>query len=193
MQLFSSHAVQDNMGAQQSTPQPQAAQPPPGCPMHQAELAPAPPPGCPMHNSDQDSAANSVQHAPMGQVNAWNNMPTLAQAPSQGQKGFLPLERTISSIPRAPSAAGPSAPMACPVAHGSPEAAATSGDNTGKAAETAKTNQWEYPSPQQFYNALVRKGWETPEESVEMMVDIHNWINEEAWHQVRQWEEKHPG
>ncbi|KWU46169.1 cytochrome c and c1 heme-lyase, partial [Rhodotorula sp. JG-1b] len=117
--------------------------------------------GCPMHNSADSSEA---QHAPIGQVNALNNMPTLAQAPAPGQKQFLPLERTISSIPRAPSAA-----------------AAT------------KTGQWEYPSPQQFYNALVRKGWETPEESVEMMVDIHNWINEEAWAQVRQWEEKHPG
>lgn len=52
---------------------------------------------------------------------------------------------------------------------------------------------WEYPSPQQFYNALVRKGWETPEESVEMMVHIHNWLNEAAWQQVRTWEEKHQG
>lgn len=26
-----------------------------------------------------------------------------------------------------------------------------------------------------------------------MMVNIHNWINEEAWAQVRRWEEKHPG
>lgn len=183
------------MGAQQSTPagaQPsmQAAQPPPGCPMHQETppAAPAPPPGCPMHN---DADAATAQHAPIGQVNALNNMPSLAQAPAPGQKQFLPLERTISSIPRAPSAS-PSAPMACPVAHGSSDAS-TSAGAPKESAEAAKTGQWEYPSPQQFYNALVRKGWETPEESVEMMVDIHNWINEEAWAQVRQWEEKHPG
>lgn len=140
-----------------------------------------------MHNSADSSEA---QHAPIGQVNALNNMPTLAQAPAPGQKQFLPLERTISSIPRAPSAAGSSAPMACPVAHGSSEAPSSS---AAPESATTKTGQWEYPSPQQFYNALVRKGWETPEESVEMMVDIHNWINEEAWAQVRQWEEKHPG
>ncbi|GAA5870658.1 hypothetical protein JCM3774_001718 [Rhodotorula dairenensis] len=176
------------MGAQQSTP---AASPPAGCPMHTPEPAPAPapapPPGCPMHTADGDHA----QHAPIGQVNSLNNMPTLAQAPAPGQKTFLPLERTISSIPRAPSAgpAGAAAPpMACPVAHGNSE----NGPSTSAATET-KPGQWEYPSPQQFYNALVRKGWETPEESVEMMVDIHNWINEEAWAQVRQWEEKHPG
>jgi hypothetical protein len=48
--------------------------------------------------------------------------------------------------------------------------------------------KWEYPSPQQFYNALVRKGWETPEEHVETMVDIHNFLNEQAWMEVLKWE-----
>jgi cytochrome c heme-lyase len=51
--------------------------------------------------------------------------------------------------------------------------------------------KWEYPSPQQFYNALVRKGWETPEEHVETMVEIHNFLNEEAWEEVRKWERRH--
>lgn len=149
--------------------------------MHQQP--PSPPPGCPMHTPDGAVA----QHAPIGTVNALNNMPDLAQAPSPGQKQFLPLERTVSSIPRAPSST--SSASACPVASSSagPTTAGT------QATQQAKTDQWEYPSPQQFYNALVRKGWETPEESVEMMVNIHNWINEEAWAQVRRWEEKHPG
>ena len=51
--------------------------------------------------------------------------------------------------------------------------------------------KWEYPSPQQFYNALVRKGWETPEEHVETMVEIHNFLNEEAWGEVLKWERRH--
>lgn len=49
---------------------------------------------------------------------------------------------------------------------------------------------WEYPSPQQFYNALVRKGWETPEEHVEVMVEIHNFLNEQAWQEVLKWEKR---
>ncbi|KAI0289605.1 cytochrome c and c1 heme-lyase [Russula brevipes] len=52
-------------------------------------------------------------------------------------------------------------------------------DNAGK---------WEYPSPQQFYNALVRKGWETPENEIETMVQIHNFLNEKAWEEVQKWE-----
>lgn len=54
-----------------------------------------------------------------------------------------------------------------------------------------ESTKWEYPSPQQFYNALVRKGWETPEEHVETMVEIHNFLNEEAWEEVRKWEKRH--
>lgn len=119
-----------------------------------------------------------------GDLNPVNNIPELAQAPSPGQRTHLPLERTISSIPRASSSSS-APPATCPVAHGPSDIKPT--------PAAAKEDQWEYPSPQQFYNALVRKGWETPEESVEMMVNIHNWLNEEAWTQVRRWEEKHNG
>lgn len=51
-------------------------------------------------------------------------------------------------------------------------------------------SKWEYPSPQQFYNALVRKGWETPEEHIETMVQVHNFLNEEAWLEVLKWEKR---
>ncbi|EIM86676.1 cytochrome c and c1 heme-lyase [Stereum hirsutum FP-91666 SS1] len=53
-----------------------------------------------------------------------------------------------------------------------------------------EAGKWEYPSPQQFYNALVRKGWETPEEHVETMVNIHNFLNEMAWDEVKRWEKE---
>ncbi|EIW79315.1 cytochrome c and c1 heme-lyase [Coniophora puteana RWD-64-598 SS2] len=79
-------------------------------------------------------------------------MPNLSQAPAASQTAELPIERTISSIPR------------------------------------EEGSKWEYPSPQQFYNALVRKGWETPEEHIETMVDIHNFLNEQAWLEVLKWE-----
>lgn len=140
---------------------------------------------CPIdHSTLTPSQKAAFDHARPGDVNQLNNIPTLAQQPSPGQKIDLPLERTISSIPRASSSNA--SPSACPVAHGTKK----EGEGvTGKSEE----GQWEYPSPQQFYNALVRKGWETPEESVEMMVNIHNWLNEEAWSQVRKWEERHDG
>lgn len=175
---------------QQSSPSsnPSAAAPPPGCPMHQNSAdnsnssAPSP--------SLTAMASGGARHAPMGSVNPVNNIPELQQQPAPGQKMALPLERTISSIPRAnPSSSTP--PPACPVAHGNNKG--TGPEGVAPTPPAAKDEAWEYPSPQQFYNALVRKGWETPEESVEMMVNIHNWLNEEAWSQVRRWEEKHDG
>ncbi|KAI8899981.1 cytochrome c/c1 heme-lyase [Globomyces pollinis-pini] len=53
------------------------------------------------------------------------------------------------------------------------------------------TEKWEYPSPLQFYNALKRKGKDAPAESIETMVDIHNFLNEGSWQEILQWERKY--
>lgn len=63
-------------------------------------------------------------------------------------------------------------------------------DRTESSIPRDNASKWEYPSPQQFYNALVRKGWETPEEHVVTMVEIHNFLNEEAWEEVKKWEKR---
>lgn len=94
-----------------------------------------------------------IDHGKSGELNPLNQMPNLAQERAPGQTAELPLEREVSSIPRAKD-----------------------------------SSKWEYPSAQQFYNALVRKGWETPEEHVQTMVDIHNFLNEEAWQEILKWE-----
>jgi cytochrome c heme-lyase len=54
-------------------------------------------------------------------------------------------------------------------------------------ADTSST--WEYPSPQQMYNAMLRKGYtDTPAEHVEAMVAVHNFLNEGAWREIEVWE-----
>ena len=82
-------------------------------------------------------------------------MPHLEQKPVEGQKMPLPLERQISSIPRA------------------------DGSN------------WVYPSEQQFFNALYRKGKETDEKDVNMIVAIHNEVNERCWDEIKKWESQY--
>jgi len=48
---------------------------------------------------------------------------------------------------------------------------------------------WEYPSPQQMYNALLRKGYsDTDITAVESMVSVHNFLNEGAWGEILGWE-----
>jgi len=51
------------------------------------------------------------------------------------------------------------------------------------------SGNWEYPSPQQMYNAMLRKGYtDTPAEHVESMVAVHNFLNEGAWEEIKSWE-----
>ncbi len=53
------------------------------------------------------------------------------------------------------------------------------------------TGNWEYPSPQQMYNAMLRKGYtDTPEDAVESMVAVHNFLNEGAWAEIVEWERR---
>jgi cytochrome c heme-lyase len=49
---------------------------------------------------------------------------------------------------------------------------------------------WQYPSPQMFYNALVRKGKaeDVNEDEVETIVAVHNNMNEKAWNLIVAWE-----
>jgi cytochrome c heme-lyase len=54
----------------------------------------------------------------------------------------------------------------------------------------AAGGKWEYPSPQQMYNALLRKGYtSTPQDAVESMVAVHNFLNEGAWQEIVDWED----
>lgn len=55
------------------------------------------------------------------------------------------------------------------------------------------TGNWEYPSPQQMYNAMLRKGAspaDTPLDAVESMVAVHNFLNEGAWAEILEWERR---
>ncbi|KAI0887894.1 cytochrome c/c1 heme-lyase [Annulohypoxylon maeteangense] len=53
---------------------------------------------------------------------------------------------------------------------------------------------WEYPSPQQMYNALLRKGYtDTDVTAVDSMVSVHNFLNEGAWSEIMDWERRFSG
>ena len=40
-----------------------------------------------------------------------------------------------------------------------------------------------------MYNAMLRKGYDdTPEDAVESMVAVHNFLNEGAWEEIEGWE-----
>ena len=50
-----------------------------------------------------------------------------------------------------------------------------------------------YPSEQQYFNAMRRKGWGPQETDMHAVVAIHNSVNEQSWREVLKWEhENHP-
>lgn len=58
----------------------------------------------------------------------------------------------------------------------------------------SRDGNWEYPSPQQMYNALLRKGYtDTDITAVESMVSVHNFLNEGAWNEIVEWEKRFAG
>ncbi|KAJ1959571.1 holocytochrome c synthase [Dipsacomyces acuminosporus] len=124
------------------------------------------------HQESRPSSSESkcpVNHGNSAQseVNPLNMMPNLTQEMHEGQTSKLSVERELSSIPRATGSSDPN-------------------DSYGGNGQV-----WEYPSPQQFYNALARKNMEAPEEYMDIMVDIHNFLNEGAWNEVLKWESRH--
>ncbi|EGG19920.1 cytochrome c heme-lyase [Cavenderia fasciculata] len=52
-------------------------------------------------------------------------------------------------------------------------------------------DQWEYPSPQMFFNAMKRKQYQPSEKDMDMVVAIHNTVNEKCWEHVLDWEKEY--
>ena len=53
-------------------------------------------------------------------------------------------------------------------------------ERTESSTPRDSAGNWEYPSPQQFHNALVRKGFPSPENENETMAQIYIFLNEKA-------------
>ena len=89
-----------------------------------------------------------------------------SQIPSPGQKIPLSTQREISSIPRGDE------------------------ETNAPSHQPSESSKWMYPSEQQFYNAMLKKGYRPPVESIPDVLRIHNAVNERSWLQVCKWEKE---
>ncbi|MCL4129224.1 UNVERIFIED_CONTAM: hypothetical protein GTU68_028198 [Idotea baltica] len=60
----------------------------------------------------------------------------------------------------------------------------------------AENKNWVYPSPQMFWNAMLKKGWrwkddDLSQKDMDNIIRIHNVNNELAWQEVLKWEALH--
>lgn len=89
-------------------------------------------------------------------------------------------DRVISSIPR----------------HLAEEMKAQSSSVPSEDAESPNSrSHWVYPSPSQFHAALMRKGHTSAASGANMdvVVPIHNAVNEKCWQEILDWERKESG
>lgn len=101
-----------------------------------------------------------------------------------------------------PAATGPDGGPAAPAAGLSGRRAVSSipmGAAPGPAHQPSKEGgtgaggNWVYPSEDQFFRAMRRKGWDPAKEDMPSVVAIHNTVNERAWQEILRWEALHPG
>jgi cytochrome c heme-lyase len=58
----------------------------------------------------------------------------------------------------------------------------------------SNSSKWVYPSEQQVFNAMKRKGWEgIEEEAIPSFLQVHNSVNERSWQEVCKWEHSSGG
>jgi len=98
---------------------------------------------------------------PTGYNEAANDAHFDAAAKFPGQKRDLSKQRAVSNIPK--SAFTPT-------------------------HQPGGQNLWVYPSEQQYYNAMKRKGYNPPEEDMSVILTIHNTVNEIGWRKILEWE-----
>ncbi|CAI7633027.1 unnamed protein product [Penicillium palitans] len=154
------------------------ASPPPGCPMHESGSKPSPSPApvaelpssCPMKSKD-----SPFYSAPKSTPAQTPQPPTDAAPQPSTLSKLNPLNYMFSSISQERAA---NQTVDLPVEREG--SSIPRGDGEGN---------WEYPSPQQMYNAMLRKGHtDTPQDAVESMVAVHNFLNEGAWDEIVGWE-----
>jgi len=139
-----------------------------------------PPPSCPMH---QPSAQAITPKLVPSAETACPYTPPDQSLPTEGASKFAkynPLNYMFKEISQERA---PSQTVALPTEREPSTIPKGTGDGN-----------WEYPSPQQMYNALLRKGYtDTDATAVESMVSVHNFLNEGAWAEIVEWERRFGG
>jgi cytochrome c heme-lyase len=106
-----------------------------------------------------------------------------AQTPHVDQTIPLATHRQVSNIPRG------DIPLEALPLH---QHALPNSTTQEHKQEQPPPHNWIYPSEQQLYNAMRRKGWQNiPQDAIPYVLHIHNTTNERTWQHIQQWEGTH--
>lgn len=146
----------------------------------------SPPPGCPMHQKSATALVPSThRNSPQTSDSACPYSPTdvSTTSPPKSSSVFSKLNPLNYMFNDLSQDRAPNQTVTLPTSR-----------DPSTIPKASGTETWEYPSPQQMYNALLRKGYDdTDPTAVESMVAVHNFLNEGAWAEVTEWERRFAG
>src|SRR3569833_2072042 len=135
-------------------------------------------PACPMHKRTIEALGSAAPSPSSCPVPHGGGSTTTTEASSSTLSRLNPLIYMFRDLSQAPA---PNQAAALPTSR--EESTIPKGGGT--------RGNWEYPSPQQMYNALLRKGYsDTDVTAVESMVAVHNFLNAGAWAEIVEWERR---
>lgn len=151
-----------------------------------------PPTECPMHVSSAESKQTTnvlPSECPMhsSNVNMEKENPPSSCPMSQGQQSNENDIDPTNMMPPPNQRPSPGQPFLLNT-HRQTSAIPRGGEHEGK--------NWQYPSEQMFWNAMLRKGWRwekdaLSQEDMKHIIRIHNTNNERAWQEILLWESFH--
>ncbi|PQE23404.1 Cytochrome c heme lyase protein [Rutstroemia sp. NJR-2017a WRK4] len=146
------------------------------------DMSASPPPSCPMHKPGADALKPTAKPPTPTPESA---CPYTPGSPSEGAK-----EKTSSTLSKYNPLNFMFPDLSQEPAKDQTVALPTEREPSTIPKGTGDGN-WEYPSPQQMYNALLRKGYtDTDATAIESMVSVHNFLNEGAWAEIVEWERR---
>lgn len=149
---------------------------------------PVPPTGCPMHHQNKSctevsvssTATKAASECPMQKTSQASIMPT--GCPMRKEQPSVDELNTDNMMPPPNQRPAPDQPFPLSLER-----------KTSTIPKAGTDETWVYPSPQMFWNAMLRKGWRWKEASLspgdmENIIKIHNANNEQAWQEILKWE-----
>ena len=120
---------------------------------------------CPVKNDAASSSSSAAAAEAASQEKLEYNPNTsdykFGQSPHINQKEVLQTMRAVSSIPKSEFTPN---------------------------HQPGGVDRWVYPSEQQYFNAMKRKGYNPLEKDIPVILHIHNVVNEQGWTKVKEWE-----
>jgi cytochrome c heme-lyase len=123
--------------------------------------------GCPVDHNKKKSSNSCAAYPNSGDIsnkleyNSTTNDYKFDQTIQDSQTKLLSTSRAVSSIPKS--------------------------DYTPN-HQPKGIERWVYPSEQQYFNAMKRKGFNPSENDVPVILAIHNVVNEQGWSKIKEWE-----